>query len=215
MLAARRRRRRHLEEAEITIHRVRSKVLMNGLAAGQPMAHILSHPSMKNITAQELQAAAQACLAACEPPPGPGTAQREEGPAHDGDADQDDVVPEELVVPAGGPRRSMVRVSAAAAADAGEESVARAHLHRISMRLSTASYQERISRASSGGGGGREPRLTTFDPLAPRRISLMQEIALRRLSSTSSTQWTDEDDAEVARMSAEAQEAPAPAATIE
>ena len=205
-IVAARQRREHMALAEQTIHRVRSKVLMDGLTAGKPMGEILSHASMKTITADELQAAAQACLAAYELPQ-----------AADGQ-DEDDHVPAELIVPTGGPRRSMVRTSASAAFEVGaageavDDDAVQTHLHRISMwRLSTTSAGgDRVSRVSIGGGSGdpRDHRLTTFDPLSARRISLMQEAALRRLSTASSTEWTEEDEAAVARMAAD--EPPAP-----
>jgi Trypsin len=205
-IVAARQRREHMALAEQTIHRVRSKVLMDGLTAGKPMGEILSHASMKTITADELQAAAQACLAAYELPQ-----------AADGE-DEVDHVPAELIVPTGGPRRSMVRTSASAAfvvsaaGEAVDDDALQTHLHRISMwRLSsTSAGGDRVSRGSIGGGSGdpRDHRLTTFDPLCARRISLMQEAALRRLSTASSTEWTEQDEAAVARMAAE--EPPAP-----
>ena len=185
----------HMDDVEATIHKVRSKVLLDGLAAGVPVARILSHPSMVNITPQELQDVAKVCLEAYLP----------DSPTfHEGE-DLDTVPPELLV--ATGPRRSMVRMSMPGEGEeegAFEDSAALGHLHHIEMRLSTASYQGgRVSRVSSAGsaGGRREPRLTTFDPYATRRTSLMLEATLHRLSSTSSTEWTDQDDAEVWRMS--------------
>ena len=195
VVAARRRRARHMDSVEETIHKVRSSVLMDGLAAGVPMAHILTHPSMVNITAQELQAVAKVCLEGLQPG----------SPAWATEGEEEDTVPQELRVTSG-PRRSMVRMSAPGELDeevAYEDSAALGHLHHIEMRLSTASYQGRISRVSSAGSTGtrREPRLTTFDPYATRRTSLMLEATLHRLSSTSSTEWTDQDDAEVWRMS--------------
>ena len=205
LVAARRRRARHMDDVEATIHKVRSKVLLDGLAAGVPVARILSHPSMVNITPQELQDVAKVCLEAYLP----------DSPTfHEGE-DLDTVPPELLV--ATGPRRSMVRMSMPGEGEeegAFEDSAALGHLHHIEMRLSTASYQGgRVSRVSSAGsaGGRREPRLTTFDPYATRRTSLMLEATLHRLSSTSSTEWTDQDDAEVWRMSEPG--APAPQAS--
>jgi hypothetical protein len=195
VVVARRRRARHMDSVEKTIHRVRSTVLMEGLAAGEPMARILTHPSMVNITALELQAVAQVCLKGLQP----------RSPAWATKGEEEDTVPQELRVPSG-PRRSMVRMSAPGEAEeegAYEDSAALEHLHHIEMRLSTASYQGRISQVSSTGSAGarREPRLTSFDPYAIRRTSLMLEATLHRLSSTSSTEWTDQDEAEVWRMS--------------
>ena len=195
-----------MDSVEETIHKVRSSVLMDGLAAGVPMAHILTHPSMVNITAQELQAVAKVCLEGLQPG----------SPAWATEGEEEDTVPQELRVTSG-PRRSMVRMSAPGELDeevAYEDSAALGHLHHIEMRLSTASYQGgRVSRVSSAGsaGGRREPRLTTFDPYATRRTSLMLEATLHRLSSTSSTEWTEQDDAVVWRMSEPG--APAPQAS--